>query len=205
MQVAFSKKSVKWPDATIRSERFFGPLVLFHDLSLFFRREVVLNVKELANLRHSLVLDQTGDLGAGQFEQRLDVQVVAGHDQLEEHLLVEVDKVRVPCIDDGSHIGGDERLVDLGGLVVLHAGAEHDDLFEDGPLDVGKGDLFFFVFVHNSLDEDGSLGDVSVDKDGFTVTANELNFRFCHVVLIIRISQTPDLFANNQLFSHLNI
>ena len=100
MQVAFSKKSVKWPDATIRSERFFGPLVLLHDLLFFFGRKVVLNIKELANFWDALVLDQTSDLGAGQLEQRFDVQVVAGHDKLEENLLVEVDEVRMPWVDD---------------------------------------------------------------------------------------------------------
>ena len=99
-QAVRCKNSAAELDATKCSERFFGPLVLLHDLLFFFGRKVVLNIKELANFWDALVLDQTSDLGAGQLEQRFDVQVVAGHDKLEENLLVEVNEVRMPWVDD---------------------------------------------------------------------------------------------------------
>ena len=135
-----------------RSERFFGPLVLLHNLLLLLRREIVLDVEELADLGHALVLDQAGHLGAGQLQQRLDVQVVGGHNQLEKHLLVQVDEFGVPRVNDCAHIGADKRFVDLGRLMVAHVDAELNHFFKDRFLDVGERNLFFFVLVHDTLD-----------------------------------------------------
>ena len=76
-----------------------SPLILFHDLLLLLRREVVLNVEELADFLNALVLDQRGNLGAGEFKQGLDVEVVAGHDQLKKFFFFNVDIVSVPRVN----------------------------------------------------------------------------------------------------------
>ena len=135
------------------SERLFSPLVLFHDLLLLLGGEVVLDVEELANLLDGLVLDHAGDLGAGQLKQGLDVEVVGGHDELEEHLLLHVNVVCVPGVDDGGHVGVSEWFLDLGDGVVLDVSAELNNLFEDGALHVGEGDLLFGArIVDEALD-----------------------------------------------------
>ena len=89
---------------TVGSERFFGPSVLLHDLGFFLGGEVVLDVEELADLLHALALDKRGDLGTRKLKQGLDVQVVGSHDDLEKHLLVDIDEVCVPLIDNLRHI-----------------------------------------------------------------------------------------------------
>ena len=51
--------------------------------------------KEAANLFGVLALDHGGDLGAGQVQQALDVQVVGRQDQLEEDLALIITVFRV--------------------------------------------------------------------------------------------------------------
>ena len=46
------------------SERLFGPAVLLHDLGFFLGSEIILYVKELADLLHTLTLDHRGDFSA---------------------------------------------------------------------------------------------------------------------------------------------
>ena len=81
------------------SERFLCPLVLLNNLLFFFRSEVVLDVEELADLLHALALNERGDFCAREFKKRLDVEIVGGHDDFKEHLLVHVDEVCVPLVD----------------------------------------------------------------------------------------------------------
>ena len=90
--------------APYRSEGLFGPSVLLHDLGLLLRGEVVLDIEELANFLNALALDQRSDLGAGKLKQRLDVQVIGGHDNFEQHFLVHIDEVGVPLVDHLSHV-----------------------------------------------------------------------------------------------------
>ena len=82
------------------SERFFGPSVLFHDLRFFLRREIVLDVEELADLLDALALNHGGNLGARELKQGFDIEVIGGHDNFEEHLLVDIDEVGVPSINN---------------------------------------------------------------------------------------------------------
>ncbi len=150
----------------------FGPLVLFYSLLLLLGGEVVLDVEELANLLDGLVLDHAGDLGAGKLKQRLDIEVVGGHDELEEHLLLHVNVVCVPGVDDGGHVGVAEWLLDLGDGVVLDVSAKLNNLFEYGALDIGEGDLLFGArIVDDALDEHGLFGYRDLNLDFFTITA----------------------------------
>ena len=81
------------------SERLFGPSILFHDLSFFLGCEIVLNVEELADLLDALTLDHGGDLGARELKQGFNIEVIGGHDNFEEHFLVDIDEVGVPSIN----------------------------------------------------------------------------------------------------------
>ena len=113
------------------SEGFLGPLVLLHDLCLFLWGEIVLNVKEFANLGNGAVLDQTGDLGAGKLEQGLDIEVVGSQDQLEEDLLVKVHKLGVPGGGDITQVVRSQRLLNLGGGIISTTGKQRLDIRND--------------------------------------------------------------------------
>lgn len=164
------------------SEGFFGPSVLFLDLSFFFRGEIVLDVEVLSDLLDRLVLNLGGDLSAGELEEWLNIEVVGGHDELEELFLLEVDVISVPLFDDLVHVVVGEGLVNLGWLVVEHSSAEHNDLFKNWLLDLGEWDLLIGAGVFDkTLDEDGFLSDVDWDFDGLTVVAEEFDY-FSHMI-----------------------
>ena len=82
----------------------FTPLVLLADLSLFFGGEVVDDVESLANLLGGLALDHGRDSSARQVKQRLDVHEVGGQNELKENLLLNVDEVCIPLLDDLTHL-----------------------------------------------------------------------------------------------------
>jgi hypothetical protein len=69
-------------------------------LLLFFGSEVVFDVEELSDFLDGFVLDQRGDFSAGKLEEGLDVEVVGGHDELEENFLLQVDVVCVPRVNN---------------------------------------------------------------------------------------------------------
>ena len=82
----------------------FTPLVLLADLSLFFGGEVVDNVESLANLLRGLARDHGRDSSARQVKQRLDVHEVGCQNELKENLLLNIDKVCIPLLDDLAHL-----------------------------------------------------------------------------------------------------
>jgi hypothetical protein len=113
-----------------------GPLVLAADLVLLLRCEVVLDVECLADLVGGLALDHIGNGLAADVEQSLDIEVVGGKDDLEEHLLVYLHKLLVPLVNVGrllARVGvvilGSRRV-----LAVLLAPLEH--LLHDGFVDL---------------------------------------------------------------------
>ena len=147
--------------------------MLRHELLLFFGGEVVLDVEELADLGGALVLDQRGDLGVGEFEQRLDVQELGGLDEFEELLLLHVDVVGVPGANQRGHVIALERLLDLGRRVVLEVGAELDHLFHDGLPHVGEGDLLLQAPV---VDRPDQRRDFQLYLHLLVVAAQKLDF-----------------------------
>ena len=74
----------------ISSEVFCGELVLFTDALLLFRREIVIHLEELPDFFNALALDEGGDLGRAQLQQRLDVEVVRGEHNIKQQGLVHV-------------------------------------------------------------------------------------------------------------------
>merc|ERR1712187_1045659 len=108
VQVALSACSATWlakqpsrqlsqPPANckIGGSRVLAPAVLLPDLGLLLGREVVHDVELLADLLRVLALDHRSHLGAREVQQALDVKVVRGKDELEEHLLLDVDVLRI--------------------------------------------------------------------------------------------------------------
>ena len=157
-----------------RSERLLGPAVLLHDLSLLLRGEIVLDVEELADLLDGLALDQGGDLGAGELEERLDIEVVGGHDDLEEHLLVDIDILGVPGFDNLGEVGAAEWLLYLRRGVLAHALHEDYHLLHDGLVDLGDGDIVIGATVlDQTVDQLGLGGDGHGDLDDLAILAHQ--------------------------------
>ena len=138
-----------------RSEGFFSPSVFLLDLSFFFWSEVVLDVEIFADLNNGLILDLRCDLGAGELEEWLNIEVVGCHDKLEELFLLEVNVIGVPLVHDLCHIAVGEGLIDFGWLMVEESLAENNDLLQDLLLHLWEWDLFFNTGVLNeTLDQD---------------------------------------------------
>ena len=118
-------------------------------MGLLFGGEIVLDVEELTDFLNALALDEGCDLGAGQLKKRFDIKVVSCHDDFEEHLLVDIDKIGVPLIDNLGHVSGAERFLDLGRCVLSHVLTENDNLLHDGLVDLGDRNLVIGATVLN--------------------------------------------------------
>lgn len=175
-----------------------GPLVLAADLVLLFGSEVILDVEGLADLVGRLALDHVGDRLAAYVKESLDVEVVGGKDNLEQHLLVDLHELLVPLINVG-------RLLARVGIVVLGGGgvlavvlAPLEDLLHDRFVDlcsisvsglsyaraavkftyVGNGDGLLVVdteILQQVLDQDGALGNIAIHGDLSVVGCGKLN------------------------------
>ena len=127
-----------------------SPLVLLADLRLLLGCEIILDVKNLADLLRSLVLDHVGNSLASKVEQSLDVEVVCSQDEVEEGGLVDLDELGVKALEvlgrgGGCSGGGGVGVSDGAGVSRFGAGldvllAVLDDLGEDLGVDVGERD-----------------------------------------------------------------
>ena len=95
------------------------------------RGEVVLDVEGLVDLLRGLALDDVRDSLASDAEKRLDVHVVGGEDDLEEHLLVHLHELLVPLFDVGGLLAQVDVIAMGGRRVVLVLGAPLEHLLED--------------------------------------------------------------------------
>ena len=84
----------------------FSPLVLAANLVLLLRGEVVGDVKGLSDLFWRLALDHVGDSLASNVKQSLDVEVVCGKDDFEEHFLIDLHEFLVPLVNICSFLAG---------------------------------------------------------------------------------------------------
>ena len=154
------------------SEGFLCPTILFHYLSFFLGREVIFNVEELSDLLYALAFDEGGNLGAREFQERLNVKIVGRHHDLEKHLLVHIDVICVPLVDDLRHVRAAQWFLDLGGLIFSHVLAEDDDLLHDRFIDLRDWNLIFGAAVFDqAINEHGLLGRLDVDLDNLAVLA----------------------------------
>lgn len=118
-----------------------GPLVLAADLLLLLGGEVVLDVEGLADLLGGLALDHVGNSLAADVKKGLDVHVVGGEDDLEEHLLVDLHELLVPLLDVGGLLAGVGVLVLLWGRVLLVVVAPFEDFAQDSFRDLKQNVL----------------------------------------------------------------
>ena len=86
------------------SERFFSPSVFFLDLGFFLGSKIIFDVKVLADFNNRLILDLRGDFSARELEKGFDIEVVGCHDQLKELFLLKIYVVRVPLVNNLSHV-----------------------------------------------------------------------------------------------------
>jgi len=160
----------------------FSPLILASNLVLFFRSEIILDVKRFADLLRRLALDHVGDCFASDVEKSFDIQIVGSKDYLKEHLLIDLHELLIPLIDVCGFLARVGIVfVGLGriGTVML---APLDDFLENGFVDVWDGDglrgSFFTQIANHVLDEDRALcnffGDVDVGIVG--ALKNDLTF-----------------------------
>ena len=100
-----------------------SPLVLLADLRLLLGCEIILDVKNLADLLRSLVLDHVGNSLASKVEQSLDVEVVCSQDEVEEGGPVDLDKLSVKALevlDGGGGCSGGTSLDAVGSFSEVH-------------------------------------------------------------------------------------
>ena len=97
------------------SEVFGSELIFFTDALLLFWSEIVIHLKELSDFLDTLALNERCDLCGAQLQQRLDVQVVGGEDDIEEQSLVYVlcDVLGISRVDMLGQIVRGERLLDF--------------------------------------------------------------------------------------------
>ena len=130
--ISFLVEESRWRLAVL------GPLVLAADLVLLLRSEVVLDVESLTDLLRGLSLDHVGNSLAADVEEGLDIHVVGGEDDLEEHLLVDLHELLVPLFDVGGLLARVGVVILGGRRVVLVLGAPLKDLLEDVLGNLGK-------------------------------------------------------------------
>ena len=139
--ISFLVEESRWRLAVL------GPLVLAADLVLLLRSEVVLDVESLTDLLRGLSLDHVGNSLAADVEEGLDIHVVGGEDDLEEHLLVDLHELLVPLFDVGGLLAG-VGVIDLSGRwVVLVLGAPLEDLLKHVLGNLGECVSGWWVFA----------------------------------------------------------
>jgi len=156
-----------------------GPLVLPTDLVLLLGSEIVLNVEGLADLLGRLALDHVGNGLATDIEKWLDIKVVGGKNNLEEHLLVDLHKLLVPFFNVGGLLARITVLIGNRDGVAFMVITPFDDFAEDRLVDVGDGDGLISDVATNVLDhvldEDGTLRNFLLDWDLDVVRGHKLN------------------------------
>ena len=159
---------------SLKSERLFGPLVLLHDLGLLLGAEVVLDLEELADLLDGLALDERGDLRARKLQQGLNIEVVGGHDDLEEHLLVDIHVLGGPRVHNLREVVRAEGLLNLGGSLLTELIAEDLNLLHDGLGDLGDGNVVVGATVFDQAsDQSGVVGGLDVHLEDLAIFAHE--------------------------------
>jgi len=108
-----------------------GPLVLAADLVLLLGSEVVLDVEGLTDLLRGLSLDHVGNSLAANVKEGLDIHVVRGEDDLEEHLLIDLHELLVPLLNVCGLLARVGVVILGGRRVVLVLRAPLEDLLED--------------------------------------------------------------------------
>ena len=111
----------------------------------------------------------------------LDVQIVGGKDKLKKSSLVDFEEIAVPAADIIGPLFF-VLIVLWWGRIVLVVSSPLDHFFQNGGVDIGKGDNFVLVFFHaeilqHGLDGYRLPGDLYVNGEDFAVTGLKLDGR----------------------------
>jgi len=146
-----------------------GPFVLTADLLLLLWGKVVGDVECLADLFWRLALNHIGDGFASNIKEGLNIEVVGGQDDLEQHFLVDLHELLVPLINVGGLFARVGVIIGRGcgvGLVML---APLNDLLEDLRVDIGDWDWdtesVISKILHHVLDEHRALSNLFLNFD----------------------------------------
>lgn len=121
-----------------------SPLVLPTDLVLFLGSEVILDVESLANLLGGLALDHVRNGLAADVKEGLDIKVIGGQNDFEQHLLVNLHELLVPLIDI---CGLAARVIIVTGAwgVALVVSAPLENLLQDCLVDLEETGVSFVL------------------------------------------------------------
>ena len=121
----------------------------------------------LAEFLNTFAFDHVvGHSFAGDIEKSFNVQVIGGEGKFKNRSLVDFEEIVIPTYD----VIGFLFLV----RIVLVVSRPLDHLFQDGGVDIGKGDNFVSVFhaeiLQHGFDGNGLLCDLHVNGEDFAVT-----------------------------------
>ena len=123
----------------------------------------------LAEFLNTFAFDHVvGHSFASDIEKSFNVQVIGGEGKFKNRSLVDFEEIAIPADDVIGALG-------LGlGRIVLVVSRPLDHLFQDGGVDIGKGDNFVSVFhaeiFQHGFDGNGLLCDLHVNGEDFAVT-----------------------------------
>lgn len=132
---------------------FFTPAVFVANLRFLFRRKIVLDVEGLANVFWRLPLNHTGNGGACQIEEWLDIHKVSGQDKIEESFLFYINVFRIPLLYHVGHVGGFQGFFNFGHWVFRMLLEEFHHLLQYRGLDIRDRNFkggFVITFIWNS-------------------------------------------------------
>jgi len=173
-------------DVHVQHLAVLSPLVLATDLLFLLGGEVIGDIEGLSDFLGGLALDHICDGLAANVEKRLDIKVVGGEDDLEEHLLINLHELLVPLLNVGCLLTGVGIIILGGGGVIAVMLAPLDNLLEDLLIDIGDGDSLstnglITEILHHVLDEHGALSNDAINCDGYTIIGGKSDFLIRHL------------------------
>jgi len=125
----------------------------------------VYHIELLPNLFTGLALDHVGDHLAPYINQRLDVEIIGGYDDLEEHLLVNRDEPLVPFANIRRSLSAVVRAALISSLQRLAAVvfAVLQNLFQNKSSNVGQRDRL--VAFSEISEQAAACGDIPVNME----------------------------------------
>ena len=121
---------------TWEENSLLSPFILPPDLLLLLGRKVILNVERFTDLLWRLPLDHVRDGLAADVKQGLDVEIVGGQNDLEQHLLVDLHEFLVPLVNVGGLLARVGVVVVGGRRVLFVLATPLDDLAHDWLVDL---------------------------------------------------------------------
>lgn len=138
--------------------RLFDPRILVLDLRILFGGKLGRDIEHVPKLRSRLALDENTHRQARQVQERLDIHKVGGGDQIKQHILFNLDEIRIPLLDQVFEFGRLEGSLDRSHGFFLVVLAKLNHLLQDNRSHVGQGNVLdflriFLVFVDSHGDK----------------------------------------------------